>query len=85
MDLHTLPYGTQFTLCAENYNDITSLGGEVEFWIGGEKHILHKNFGAYIPPHVEQGPLIVRNLTHKVFFNMAQPCGAGIEKYRGGK
>jgi hypothetical protein len=83
MDAHTVPHGTSITLTAMNYVDITDLCAEAEFWIGGEKHLIHKSFGAYIPPGVEQGPLIVRNITQQLFFMMSQPIGAGIPKYRG--
>lgn len=84
MDAHTLPHGTSITLTAMNYDDITDLCAEAELWIGGEKHIITKSFGAYIPPGVEQGPLIVRNISRQIFFMLSQPVGKGIEKYRGG-
>ncbi|MBN1191792.1 MAG: hypothetical protein JXA46_18720 [Dehalococcoidales bacterium] len=83
MDKHTLSHGTSITITAMNYADITDLCAEVEFWIGGEKHIINKGFGAYIPPDVEQGPLIIRNIKSQIFFMMSQPVGEGIIKYRG--
>jgi hypothetical protein len=83
MDAHTLPYGTSITMTAMNYEDITDLCAEAEFWIGGEKHIINKSFGAYIPPGVEQGPLVVRNITKQIYFMMSQPVGEGIKKYPG--
>ena len=84
MDPHTLPHGTAITLTAMNYDDITDLAAEVELWIGGEKHVINKAFGAYIPPNVEQGPLVIRNISKQVFFMMSHPVGQGIEKYPGG-
>jgi hypothetical protein len=83
MDKHSLSHGTSLTITAMNYADITDLCAEVELWIGGEKHIINKSFGAYIPPDVEQGPLIVRNVKSQIFFMMSQPVGEGIKKYRG--
>jgi hypothetical protein len=83
MDAHTLPHGTSITMNALNYDDITDLCAEVELWIGGEKHIINKGFGAYIPPDVEQGPLIVRNMKKQLLFKLHFPVGAGIEKYHG--
>jgi hypothetical protein len=85
MDAHTLPHGTSIVFSAMNYDDITDLRAEVELWIGGEKHIIDKSFGAYIPPDVEQGPMIIRNIEKQIFFMMSHPIGAGIEKYRGGR
>ena len=83
MEPHTLPHGTSITLAAMNYPDLTDLCAEVELWIGGEKHIIDKSFGTYIPPDVEQGPLIIRNIKQQIFFNMCFPVGKGIEKYPG--
>ncbi len=83
MEEHTLPHGTSLTLTAMNYADITDLCAEAELWIGGEKYIINKSFGAYIPPGVRQGPLIVRNITKQIFFMISQPVGEGIKKYRG--
>jgi hypothetical protein len=84
MEEHALPHGTSLTLTAMNYEDITDLCAEAELWIGGEKHVINKSFGAYIPPGVSQGPLIVRNITRQIFFMMTWPVGEGIKKYRGG-
>ncbi len=83
MDAHSLPHGTSITFTAMNYDDITDLAAEVELWIGGEKHIINKCFGAYIPPNIEQGPLIIRNISKQVFFMMSYPVGDGIKKYPG--
>jgi hypothetical protein len=83
MDAHALPYGTSITFCSLNYEDITDRCAEVELWIGGEKHIIKKSFGAYIPPDMEQGPMIIRNITKQIFYMMSHPIGEGIKKYRG--
>jgi hypothetical protein len=83
MDAHTLDHGTYIVLNAMNYDDITDLRAEAELWIGGEKHIINKSFGAYIPPNVEHGPLIVRNISKQIFFMISYPIGEGIKKYRG--
>jgi hypothetical protein len=84
MKEHALPHGTSIVFSAMNYPDITDLCAEVELWIGGEKHIINKSFGAYIPPGVAQGPMVIRNIEKQIFYMMSYPIGAGIEKYRGG-
>jgi hypothetical protein len=83
MKAHTLPHGTSIVFSAMNYADITDLCAEVELWIGGEKHIINKGFGAYIPPDVAQGPMIIRNIRKQIFYMMSYPIGKGIKKYRG--
>ena len=84
MDAHTAPYGTSIVFSSMNYDDITDLCAEVELWIGGEKHIINKDFGAYIPPNVEQGPLAIRDIKRQTFFMISYPMGDGIKKYPGG-
>jgi hypothetical protein len=85
MDEHALPHGTSIACIAMNYDDITDLCAEAELWIGGEKHVIDRGFWAYIPPNVSQGPLVVRNISKQVFFQMSWPMGEGIEKYPGGR
>jgi hypothetical protein len=85
MKERTVSHGTSIVFAAMNYDDITDLNAEVEFWIGGEKHILNKNFGAYIPPDVKAGPIIIRNIKKQIFFMISYPVGLGITKWRGGK
>lgn len=84
MNPHTAPHGTHLTLTAMNYGDITDLAAEAELWIGGERHRIDNSFGAYVPPDVEVGPLIVRNVSRQLFFVVAYPTGEGVVKYRGG-
>ena len=85
MKAHTQPHGTSIVINAMNYDDITDLCAEAELWIGGEKHIINKSFGAYIPPAVAQGPLVIRNVTKQLMFVTSYPIGEGVKKYRGGK
>jgi hypothetical protein len=85
MKERTVSHGTSIVFQAMNYPDITDLCAEVELWIGGEKHIINKNFGAYIPPDIKAGPMIIRNIQKQVFFMISYPVGLGITKWRGGK
>jgi hypothetical protein len=85
MKEHAVPHGTSIVFQAMNYEDITDLCAEVELWIGGEKHIINKSFGAYIPPDVKQGPMIIRNIQKQIFFMISYPVRLGVTKWRGGK
>ena len=84
MKPHTVSHGTSIVFNAMNYDDITDLRAEVELWIGGEKYVINKNFGAYIPPDVKQGPMIIRNIQKQIFYMMSYPVGKGVTKYRHG-
>ena len=85
MKEHAVSYGTSIVFQAMNYADITDLCAEVELWIGGEKHIINKSFGAYIPPDVKAGPMIIRNIQKQIFYMMSYPVGLGVTKWRGKK
>jgi hypothetical protein len=85
MKEHTVSHGTSIVLQAMNYDGITDLCAEVELWIGGEKQIINKTFGAYIPPDVKAGPMIIRNIKKQIFFMISYPVGLGVTKWRGGK
>jgi hypothetical protein len=85
MKPRTVSHGMSIVFNAMNYADITDLCAEVELWIGGEKHIINKNFGAYIPPDVKAGPMIIRNIQKQIFFMISYPVGLGVTKWRGGK
>ncbi len=43
------------------------LGGEVEFWIDGEQHILTKSTMVYLPPNLPHCPLIVNRVDRPIF------------------
>jgi hypothetical protein len=80
MDPHKVNYTRFFGFYSYNYENIRDLGAEVELHIGGEKHIVKKSFAAFIPPNLEVGPIIIRNITKPLFFMVAAPCGKAIKK-----
>jgi hypothetical protein len=82
MKEHSLSHGISIVFNAMNYDDITDLCAEVELWIGGEKYVINKSFGAYIPPDLKCGPMIIRNIKKQIFYMMSYPVGVGITKYR---
>jgi hypothetical protein len=58
-----------------NPQDVHDLGGEVEFWIDGEKHLLTKSFLAYIPAGMKHCPLRVTRLQRPMFHFSTGPRG----------
>lgn len=65
-----------------NPEDVYDLGGEVEFWIDGEKHLMHQSFMAYIPAGLTHCPLRVTRVDRPIFHFTTGPRGmyAGDEK-----
>jgi hypothetical protein len=50
-----------------NHNYPRDLGGEIEFHIGGEVHILTKTSLIYVPKGVEHCPVIFRRIDTPIF------------------
>ena len=55
------------TFFGTNWEDPTVLGGEVELWLDGDRHIMTKSFLAYVPAGMMHCPLIVRNVKSPIF------------------
>jgi mannose-6-phosphate isomerase-like protein (cupin superfamily) len=53
-----------FSNDADNPND---LGGEIEMWLGGEKHIITKSSLLFIPAGMVHCPLILRRVGRPIF------------------
>jgi len=80
MDANKQPYDRFFGFYSYNYENIRDLCGELEVYIGGEKHIVKKSGAIFIPANLEVGPMIFRNTTKPIFFTIEFPCGEGLKK-----
>jgi hypothetical protein len=54
---HTHDYDEVLCMCGTNFEDPYDLGGEVEFFMGGERHVLTRSCLIFIPKGLEHGPL----------------------------
>ena len=50
-----------------NPEDPWDLGGEVEFWVDGEQHILTRSTMVFLPPNIPHCPLIVNRVDTPIF------------------
>jgi len=50
-----------------NPDDTSDLGGEVEFYIEGEKHLLTKSTYIFLPAGVKHSPLYINRLDRPIF------------------
>ncbi len=50
-----------------NPDDPYDLGGEVEFWLEDEKHIITKSSMVFIPKGMKHCPLIIRRVDRPIF------------------
>ncbi len=67
-DSHTHKFGEMIGFYGYNYDNIQDLGAEIEIVIDNEKNTLDRSFGAYVPPGVQHGPIIVRNVQRPIFW-----------------
>jgi hypothetical protein len=65
---HSHEFGEMLGFYGFNYDNIQDLGAEIEIVIDGENNVLDRSFAAYVPPGVEHGPIIVRNVRRPIFW-----------------
>ena len=65
---HTHKFSEVIGFFGFNYDNIQDLGAEIEITIDNEKNILDRSFAAYVPPGVQHGPIIVRNVQRPIFW-----------------
>src|SRR3972149_2527889 len=65
---HDHKFGEMLGFYGYNYDNIQDLVAEIEITIDNEKNIVDRSFAAYIPPGVQHGPIIIRNIVRPIFF-----------------
>jgi hypothetical protein len=56
-----------------NPDDPYDLGGEVEFWLGGEKHIITKSSVVFVPKGLTHCPIYFRRVDRPFFYFTTGP------------
>lgn len=64
---HKHDYDEVLAMFGTDVNDPYKLNGEVEFWLGDEKHIITKSCIIFIPKGLMHCPLIYRNVKKPIF------------------
>jgi hypothetical protein len=64
---HKHDYDEVLAMFGTDLNDPYALNGEVEFWLGDEKHIITNSCIIFIPRGLMHCPLILRNQTKPIF------------------
>jgi hypothetical protein len=64
---HSHDFGEVVTFFGTNPEDPTDLGGEIEFWLGDERHILTKSSIIFVPAGVKHCPLILKKVIRPIF------------------
>ena len=64
---HTHDYDEVLCFFGSNQDDYYDLGGEIEFWLGDEKHIITKSCIIFIPKGLQHGPLRILRVDRPIF------------------
>ena len=67
-DPHSHPFGEMLCFIGADPKDVTDLGAEIEFTIGGEKHLITTAAVVSIPPGVKHCPVIFKRVDKPVVF-----------------
>jgi hypothetical protein len=65
---HRHIYDEYLLFLSTDPNDMENLGGEVEFWMGGEKHLITKSTAVFVPKGIWHAPLIMRKVDRPYIF-----------------
>jgi hypothetical protein len=78
---HVHDYDEVLAFFGTNPKDSHDLGGEVELWIDGEKHLITRSFMAFIPKGTKHCPLRITKVDRPIFHFATSP----MRKYGGDK
>lgn len=65
---HAHGFAEMLCFIGSNVQDITDLGAEIEFTIGGEKHLINTAAVVSIPPNVKHCPIVFTRVEKPVIF-----------------
>jgi hypothetical protein len=72
---HTHDFDEVLGCIGTNPEDAHDLGGEIEFWLNDEKHILTKSCLIFVPKGLKHCPFIVRRVDRPIFHFTTGPTG----------
>jgi len=70
---HTHDYDEVLAFFGTNFEDPHDLGGEIEFWLGGEKQTITKSAIVFIPKGLQHCPLIYKRVDKPIFIFSTGP------------
>ena len=74
-EAHTHDFTEEITFFGTDFENPKDLCGEVELWLGDEKHILTKSCMVFIPKGLTHCPLVFRRVDSPIFHFSAGPSG----------
>ena len=80
LEAHTHDAGEIIGFFGNNHEDPNDLGGEVEFWLEDEKHLITKSCLIFIPGGMIHCPLMLRRVDRPIFHFSTVTSGQYIVK-----
>jgi hypothetical protein len=65
---HSHPFGEYLIFLGTDPEDQFKLGGEVEFWIDNEKHLITRSCAVFVPAHISHCPLFFHRVDRPFMF-----------------
>jgi len=81
---HTHDFAEVFGLYGTDPKNPKDLGGEIELYIGGEKHTLTKSCVVFIPKGMKHCPLTIKRVDRPIFFFTTGPASI-YKNYKEGR
>ena len=72
-EAHTHPFDEYLLFLGTDPDDQFELGGEIELWLGGEKHLITRTCAVFAPANVPHCPLIVHRVDRPITFITTGP------------
>jgi hypothetical protein len=63
-----------------NPDDVFDLGGEIELWLGGEKHIITESCVIFIPAGLKHAPIYFRRVDRPIWYMATGPVNRYAKK-----
>jgi hypothetical protein len=73
-EAHTHDFDEVISFLGTNFEDPHDLCGEIELWLGDEKHILTRSGMVFVPKGLKHCPLIIRRVDRPIFHFTAGPA-----------
>ncbi len=70
---HSHNYDEYLVFLGSNHENPRDLGGEIEVWIDGEKHIITKSCAIFIPAGVKHAPIYFRRIDTPIWYIATSP------------
>jgi len=75
---HDHEFDEYLVFLGTNPGDPNDLGGEVELWIGGEKHMITRSCAVFIPAGLKHAPIYFRKIERPIWYLATGPT----DKYK---